>query len=47
MASRRRTGLEEVDERSSTRRMQMTALAVSSVCGLMFGFAIEKGKGIK
>ncbi|XP_048734138.2 uncharacterized protein LOC125650156 [Ostrea edulis] len=44
MASRRRTGLEEVDERSSSRRMQMTALAVSSVCGLMFGFAIEKGK---
>lgn len=48
MTSRR--NLQEVpigDDSRPTPTRTVTSLAVSAVCGLMFGFAIEKGKGSK
>lgn len=48
MTSRR--NLQEVpmgDDNRPTPTRTVTSLAVSAACGLMFGFAIEKGKGSK
>lgn len=48
MTSRR--NLQEVpmgDDNRPTPTRTVTSLAVSAACGLVFGFAIEKGKGSK